>query len=118
MSRIRFLADQNLNEDIVAGLLRHDTAIQIVRTRDVGLTEAADPDLLAYAAQERLIVISHDLRSMPAHAYARVREGLAMPGLFMVRQTDPIGPPIESLFLVWSASDAEEWSGQVIYLPL
>lgn len=55
---------------------------------------------------------------MVGHAYARLAEGQQMPGLLMVRQTQPIAPVIESLLLIWSASDAEEWSGVVAFLPL
>ena len=41
-----------------------------------------------------------------------------MRGLFMVRQTEPIGPVIDSLVLIWSASESEEWENQVCFLPL
>jgi predicted nuclease of predicted toxin-antitoxin system len=118
MSRIRYLADHDFKETILTGLLRRDATVHIVRTREVNLAEASDAEVLDYAAREGFIIVSHDLRTMPAHAYARVREGLPMAGVFMVRQTDPIGPAIENLFLLWASSEAEEWSGQVIYLPL
>jgi hypothetical protein len=36
----------------------------------------------------------------------------------MVKQTHPIGAIIDSLVLVWSVSEAEEWLGQVVFLPL
>ena len=36
---------------------------------------------------------------------------------FMVPQTAPVGPVIEGLLVVWSASEAEEWAGQVLFFP-
>jgi len=36
----------------------------------------------------------------------------------MVHQRGPIAPVIESLVLIWAASEQEEWRGQVVYLPL
>jgi hypothetical protein len=36
----------------------------------------------------------------------------------MVKQPDPIQPIIDSLVLIWSASEADEWRDQVIFLPL
>jgi hypothetical protein len=36
----------------------------------------------------------------------------------MVQQTLPIRPVIESIVLIWSASQLEEWKNQVVYLPL
>jgi len=36
----------------------------------------------------------------------------------MVKQSDPVGPVIASLALIWSASEAEEWENPVCFLPL
>ena len=44
--------------------------------------------------------------------------GDSFEGLLMVRQTLPIGAVIESMLLIWSASELEEWKNQVAYLPL
>lgn len=118
MSRIRYLADHDLKEGIIAGLLRREPIIHIVRVREVNLDQATDAEVIDYAAREQLILISHDLRTIPAQAYARVRRELSMAGVFMVKQSDRIGPAIEDLFLLWSASEAEEWRGRVIHLPL
>lgn len=41
-----------------------------------------------------------------------------MRGLFVVQQDSPIGPIIENLILIWSATDADEWIGQIRYLPI
>jgi hypothetical protein len=43
--------------------------------------------------------------------------GKSIPGLFIVPQQSAIGAIIESLLLVWSASQAEEWRNRVEYLP-
>src|SRR5688572_18037701 len=118
MSLIRFLADQNLNDDIITGLLRQDDRIEFSRAREIGFAEAEESELLARAAEANLILISHDMRTMPSHAYTRLKQGLPMPGLFIVKQTDPVGPVINDLLLIWSASEIEEWDGRVIYLPL
>jgi hypothetical protein len=65
-----------------------------------------------------LLIVSHDVNTMPGHAYARLAAGELMRGLLMVHQTQPIEPIIESLQLIWSASEAEEWQDQVRFLPL
>jgi hypothetical protein len=41
-----------------------------------------------------------------------------MHGLLLVHQREPIGPTIDSLVLIWTASEAEEWIGLIEYLPL
>ena len=57
MSRPRFLADNDLNEHIVVGLLRHEPAVEMIRAREVSLHNRPDPEILAYAADHHLIVI-------------------------------------------------------------
>lgn len=56
MSRPRFLADNDLNEQIVRGVLRREAAIVFARIRDFGLGEAPDADVLAYAAERGYIL--------------------------------------------------------------
>ncbi|MEH2177046.1 hypothetical protein [Nostoc sp.] len=39
---LRFLADENFNNQIIRGVLGRNSNIDIVRVQDVGLTEADD----------------------------------------------------------------------------
>lgn len=117
MSQARFLADHDLNEHIIDGVLRREPALEFIRARDVGLAGRPDPELLAFAAEHALLVVSHDVNTMVGHAYARIAAGEAMTGLLMAQQSEPIGPVIDSLVLIWSASEAEEWKDQVRFLP-
>lgn len=117
MSRPRFLADHDVNEHIVTGVLRREPAIDLVRARDVGMSERSDEELLAYAETESWLVVSHDVNTMPAAARARLTAGGSFPGLFMVQQSLPIRPVIESIVMIWSASEMEEWKDLVVYLP-
>jgi predicted nuclease of predicted toxin-antitoxin system len=118
MSRPRFLADQDFNEHILRGLQRAEPAVEVLRLREVGLEERPDPEVLAYAAAEGWIVLSHDVNTMSAAATARQVAGQPFNGLFLVHQQSPIAPVIEDLVLIWASSDAEEWAYQVWYLPL
>ena len=118
MSRPRFLADHDLNEHIVHGILRREPAIEFIRARDVGMHERLDAEVLEYAAEHQLIVVSHDVNTMPANAYTRIRAGTPVAGLLMVKQSDPVGMVIDDLILIWSASEAEEWLNVVCFLPL
>jgi hypothetical protein len=55
---------------------------------------------------------------MSAAAKERIEDGLPMSGLFLVPQFRDTGAVAKSLHLIWSASDAEEWAGRIVYLPL
>jgi hypothetical protein len=105
MSRPRFLADHDFNEHIIDGVLRREPTLDFVRVRDFGLEARPDPEVLDFAAAESLIVVSHDVNTMVGHASARIASGAAMSGLLMIQQTQPILPVIESLLLIWIASE-------------
>jgi len=43
---LRFLADENFNNQIVRGILQRNPNVDIVRLQDMGLIEADDPTVL------------------------------------------------------------------------
>jgi predicted nuclease of predicted toxin-antitoxin system len=118
VSRPRFLADHDLNEHIVVGVQRREPAIEFRRVRDIGMSNSPDAEILEYADRHSLMVVSHDVNTMPAEAYTRLAEGKTIAGLLMVQQIHPVGLIIENLTLIWLASEAEEWKNQVCFLPL
>ncbi len=118
MSRPRFLADNDLNDTIVVGTRRREPAAEFARLRDLGLATWNDSEDLKFAAAENWIVVSHDVNTMRVAAYNRSEAGLVMHGLLLASQRTPVSSIIEILILIWSASEAEEWTGQVEFLPL
>lgn len=46
---VRFLADENFNNQIVRGILRRNPNVDIVRVQDMGLSETDDPTVLEWA---------------------------------------------------------------------
>jgi hypothetical protein len=118
MSRPRFLADNDLNDAIVLGVLRREPAIEFKRLRDLRLAALPDDAVLDYAARENWIVVSHDVNTMTDVAFNRLSSQMTMNGLFLVHQRTPLGPVIEDLVLIWADSEAEEWTQQVRFLPL
>jgi hypothetical protein len=114
----RFLADENFNNQIVRGVLRQSSDVDIVRVQDVGLSGVDDPIVLEWAAQEERIVLTHDVATMITFAYERIQAGLLMPGLFEVSRRVPVGVAIEEIILIAECSLEGEWEGQVRFLPL
>lgn len=115
---LRWLADENFNNDILRALFRRNPALDIVRAQDVGLGGVNDPALLAWASEATRILLTHDVSTITAHAYDRVRNGGSMPGVFEVSRGIPIRIAIEDILLIDECSHPEEWEGQVRYLPL
>jgi hypothetical protein len=114
---VRFLADEDLDSDIIDGLRSREPAIDILDVKSAGLRGTADPLLLDLAAQQDRILITHDRRTMTRHARERLAAGRLNPGVFIVPQRSAIGEIVEALLLVWTASQAEDWRNQIVYLP-
>lgn len=115
---LRLAADKNLISNIVRGLLRRDAKIDIVRIQDAGLSGADDPRVLAWAAAEGRILVTHDGRTVPRYASQRIEEGQSMPGVFLVPQSISVGQAIDDILLLCECWSAAEWEGLVFYLPL
>lgn len=115
---VRFAADENFNGDIVRGLLRRNPKLDIVRIQDVGLSGADDISVLQWAANERRVIVTHDISTLAKHAFDRIAAGQPMPGVFEVRSVVPIGQAIDDLILLAECSLEGEWEGQVRFLPL
>jgi hypothetical protein len=115
---LRFAADENFNNDIVRGVRRRNPGVEIVRVQDAGLSGAPDPTVLEWAAQTDRVLLTHDVSTMIAYGYDRVREGKRMPGVFEVGRHVAIGVAIEEILLLAECSFEGEWEGQVRYLPL
>ncbi len=118
ISRLRFLADEDFDNDIVRGCLRRDPELDLVRVQDVNLSGRHDTLILEWASHEERILLTHDVSTMSSYAYTRVAQSLKMPGVFAVSQSLPTGRAIEAILLLAECSLDGEWEGQVLHLPL
>ena len=116
--RPRFLADHNLNELVIDWLFRDEPAAEFVRVREVGLARASDDQVLAYAAANAMIVVTNDVNTMIGFASERMTSGQPFAGLLVVRRRQPLRRIVESLQLIWTATEAEEWVGRIEFIPL
>ena len=90
----------------------------MVRVRDVGLSGADDLEVLAWAAHEGRVLLTHEQAPVPKYAYERIEAGLPMPGVFVGDTDLSVQQAIDDLLLLVECSQEHEWTGQVRYLPL
>ncbi|MBA3484655.1 MAG: DUF5615 family PIN-like protein [Pirellulales bacterium] len=114
----QFLADEDFNGRIVRGLLRRRNDFDIVRAQDVGLTSAPDDVILQWATERNRVLLTHDARTMPRHACARLASGQHIAGMFVVDDLAPIGACLEDILLLDGVSAEGEWQDRIFYLPL
>jgi Domain of unknown function (DUF5615) len=115
---IAFLVDHNFNQHIIDGLTRRDPTLELTQVRGVGLAAASDQAILEWAAVRGLVLLTHDRKTVPPLAQARVAEGLAMPGVFLVRDDMPIGEAIDELLIAAVCLLPAECENLVRYFPL
>lgn len=115
--KIRFQADADFNEDVVAGLLRRVPEMDFQTAGEADLRGLSDPAVLARAAADGRVLVSHDGKTMPSHFAEFITSGKS-PGLLIVPQNLNTQAAIEELLLVWAASAADEWTNRIARLPL
>jgi hypothetical protein len=115
---MKFLADENFNNRIIRGLLRRMQSVDILRVQDLAIAAGDDPTVLAWAAAEGRILLTHDKRTIPYYALARLYKGELLAGVIVVGDELPVAGVIDDLLIVATCSNADEWLGRVEYLPL
>jgi hypothetical protein len=115
--RVRFQADADLNQTIVLALLRREPGIDFQTAVAAGLSGLDDPIVLALAAHDGRVLVTHDQSTMPEH-FSQFIAGQTSSGLLIVPQHLPPSIAVEELLMIWAASEAEEWLNRITYLPL
>ena len=113
----RLLADENFNGDVVRALLLRQPDLDIVRVQDVGLAGIADPDILAWAAMNDRIILTHDRATLPDYAFERLGDGESVAGVFILNDRFPVGQATDELLLIITCSEQPEWRDRVVHLP-
>ena len=112
----RLLADADLNGAIVSGVVRRGGDIDFRRAEHVPLEGLQDDAVLAIAAAERRVLVSHDVSTMPGHFRDYIRYN-ASPGVILLPQYLGIGKAIESILLLSDAFDPQDIENRVCLMP-
>lgn len=115
--KIRFQADADLNQAIVAGVLRLEPKLDFQTANVADLAGLNDLEVLSFVAQEGRVLVSHDQRTIPKY-FAEFTTTQTSSGVLIVLQSLPISEAIRGLIKVWQESEAEDWINRFAYLPL
>jgi hypothetical protein len=115
---VRWLADENFDNDIVRGLLKKAPSFDILRVQDVGLGERDDGEILVWATRSDRVLLTHDLSTMIPAMRRQFEQTSRCSPIMFVPDWMPIGQAIEEI-LLWDVCSVEsDWVAGVIYLPL
>jgi predicted nuclease of predicted toxin-antitoxin system len=115
---LRLLIDENFDQRILRGLKLEIPSIDYIVVQETNLKGLRDPLLLAWAAENQRIIVTHDVNTMPRHAYERVRAGQPMVGVIVISEDLAVGKAIEELGMLVECCEPEELNSQVKYLPI
>ena len=114
---IRFQADADFNQIIVSAIARSHQQIDFRTATAAGLAGLNDPEVLALAARDGRVLVTHDHRTMPRYFGDFIRT-TSSPGLIVVPQILTIRDAAVALILIWAVTKPEEWVNRVAYLPI
>ena len=115
--KVRFQADADFNQNIVRAVRRRAQALNFQTAHEAGLHGLDDQAVLAQAAREGRLLVSHGRRTMPNH-FANLTATRTSAGVILISQNLSIMQAVEDLILIWEASEAEEWVNCLDSLPL
>jgi hypothetical protein len=115
---VRFLADEDLDSDIIDGLRLREPAIDVLDVKEAGLRATKDLALLELAAPQDRIVISHDWRTMTRYFGERLAAGESNPVCSLCPNAER-SPRLSNRFY-WCGPHRRRRSGamRIVYLPV
>jgi hypothetical protein len=114
---VRFQADADLSQIIVAAVLRRSPEIDFRTAHGGGVHGLNDLDVLGVAATEGRVLVTHDSRTMPHH-FAEFVGSRESTGVIVVPQRLAVTAVVDDLVLIWAVTMTEEWTNRILYLPL
>lgn len=114
---ISWFADENFNADILAGVRRRVVGFEVKSVEGERMRGATDPQVLEFAAERDMVLLTHDEQTMPLFAYERLQEGLPMPGVVVVPWTLALRPAIDAIELLVEAGQPSDFADKVRRLP-
>jgi hypothetical protein len=120
MKRLCFLLDEHVPRAVQDQLLRLSPDVSVLTIGQPGapVKGTPDSDLLDWIEKSGYILVTENRRTIPIHLQAHFEAGRHIPGVLFLRRRVPLGQVIESLFLLWATSEAEEFQDRVLFIPL
>ncbi|MSR84673.1 MAG: hypothetical protein EXS58_17445 [Candidatus Latescibacteria bacterium] len=115
--KVSFQADADLNQVILLATIRQEPSVDFQTATAAGLAGLKDREVLALSARDGRLLVTHDHRTMPRHFAEFIAQEIS-PGLLIVPQHLSVASAVQELMLIWLATEAEEWTNRVSFLPL
>ena len=115
--KIKFQADADLNQNIVNAVVRIDSKIDFQTAINANLKGLTDIQVLALAANQKRVLVSHDQRTMPNY-FAEFISNNKSYGVLIVPKTLSVMEVAENIILIWQVFTEQDWINRIAFLPL
>jgi len=99
MTRVRFQSDADLKQAIVTGARRRQPHLDFQSANEAGLEGLKDLEVLAMAAKDGRILITHDRKTMPSE-FGQFTMTQSSSGILIISQSLPISEAIDAIGIV------------------
>ena len=86
--------------------------------QQVGLAAADDPAVLAWAAAEGRVLLTHDVTTMTGYAIARVNAGDPMAGIIVVPDRMAVGRAVTALADLLDGATQEQLADAIVFISI
>lgn len=122
MMDVAFLLDENIPVSVVEAIRQWEPLIVMLHAghdAESPRSGTLDPEVLSFAEEHRLALVTFDKTTMPGHAADHFASGRRTWGVFIFPNGNSLSPGriAWELRLVWGASSADEWIDLIRYLP-
>ena len=116
---MRFLLDENLTPRLKAALWRYDATIDVLRVGEESAPPLGtlDPDILRYLEATQRFLVTDNRSSIPSYTADHLATSGHHWGIAWIRPETRMGRIVESLYLIWATSEAEEWLDRTMWIP-
>ncbi len=116
----RFLLDENVDPAIQRSLIRLNFEVEIVCIGEpfVPPKGTLDPEILIWIEENDYILVTNNRASMPVHVQDHLSAGRHFLGILSIRPNSNIRQLVDELYLIWEASEAEEYYDIIQHIPL
>jgi Domain of unknown function (DUF5615) len=120
MSAIRYLLDEHVNPRLQKALRRQspETVVWCIGDPGAPSLRSLDPEILVWCEVHGFSLVTNNRASMPAHLRDHLADGRHVPGIFILNPGMSMGETVDELSLIWSVSEAEEYTDHLSYLPI
>jgi hypothetical protein len=116
---LRLASDADVNGDLIRGLRRRQSGIDLIRVMDSLDEGVSDREVLAWASAENRVLITNDRNTMVGLAFELLMAGQPCPGLIVATNEQSVGGAIDDLLLISEQMSIDEIRDRVVVnLPL